>query len=60
MAHPYKGHSENAVGKRRAQKMMSGSEYARGGAVKPPVVQKGGAATGVGRLEKAADAKAKR
>lgn len=33
MAHPYKGHSEEAVGHRRAQKLLHGSEYKRGGAV---------------------------
>ena len=33
MAHPYKGHKENDVGHRRANKMLHGSEYKRGGAV---------------------------
>jgi hypothetical protein len=31
MSHPYKGHSQNAVGKRRANKLVHGNEYARGG-----------------------------
>lgn len=52
MAHPYSGHKETAVAKRRAQKLMHGSEYKRGGAVKGPDM-KAGAASGVGRLEKA-------
>ena len=34
MAHPYSGHKQNAVGKRRANKLIHGNEYADGGEVK--------------------------
>ena len=33
MSHPYAGHKQNAVGKRRANKLVRGNEYAEGGAV---------------------------
>jgi hypothetical protein len=33
MAHPYAGHKQNAVGKRRANKLVRGNEYASGGSV---------------------------
>lgn len=33
MAHPYARHNEKAVGKRRANKLLHGNEYASGGSV---------------------------
>lgn len=33
MSHPYAGHKQNAVGKRRANKLVRGNEYADGGSV---------------------------
>lgn len=57
MAHPYAGHKENAVGKRRASKLTSGSEYKRGGMAECRAsggrVMTAGAESGVGRLQKA-------
>lgn len=33
MSHPYAGHKQNAVGKRRANKLVRGNEYASGGSI---------------------------
>lgn len=33
MSHPYSGHKQNAVSKRRANKLVHGNEYAGGGKV---------------------------
>lgn len=58
MAHPYSGHKESAVGRRRVGKLLTGKE----GTVKREG-QSGysaGAESGVGRLQKAANAAAKR
>lgn len=60
MAHPYKGHSQNAVAHRRANKILRGNEYASGGTVAPDCATRAsggrisaGAESGVGRLQKA-------
>lgn len=49
MAHPYKQHAADKVAKAAAQSRVKG--YAKGGSVKGPPM-KGGADSGVGRLDK--------